>query len=140
VAVVEFAILLPILVTFLVGIVEFGHVWYIQHALTNASREGARVGVVFGLTNTGAPRWGYQLENGKKVENTVKNYLGDTFVRRYSIQVQVAMPPSPATGLDLRVTVRATQNITLLLDALIQWFNPAFKGITLAAETTMRLE
>jgi Flp pilus assembly protein TadG len=45
-AVVEFAVILPLLLLILFGIVEFGFLLYNQAMLTNASREGARAGIV----------------------------------------------------------------------------------------------
>jgi Flp pilus assembly protein TadG len=48
---VEFAIILPILVLLVFGIIDFGHAWYIKQVVTNASREGARYGTRF----TGSP-------------------------------------------------------------------------------------
>jgi Flp pilus assembly protein TadG len=43
---VEFALLLPVLMMILFGIIEFGMALYRQAILTNASREGARLGIV----------------------------------------------------------------------------------------------
>lgn len=43
---VEFALLLPVLMMVLFGIIEFGFALYQQAVLTNASREGARLGIV----------------------------------------------------------------------------------------------
>ena len=43
---VEFALLLPVLMMVLFGIIEFGLALYRQSILTNASREGARLGIV----------------------------------------------------------------------------------------------
>jgi Flp pilus assembly protein TadG len=43
---VEFALLLPLLMMILFGITEFGIGLYRQSILTNASREGARLGIV----------------------------------------------------------------------------------------------
>jgi hypothetical protein len=40
----EFAIIFPVLVLLLFGIIDFGHAWYMEHLLSNASREGARYG------------------------------------------------------------------------------------------------
>lgn len=45
-AVVEFALLLPLLLTMLFGIVEFSLILYDQAVITNASREAARAGIV----------------------------------------------------------------------------------------------
>ncbi len=43
---VEFALLLPVLMMILFGIIEFGMALNRQSILTNASREGARLGIV----------------------------------------------------------------------------------------------
>lgn len=43
---VEFALILPILIILLFGIIEFGILIYNQQVLTNAAREGARRGIV----------------------------------------------------------------------------------------------
>ncbi len=46
---VEFALLLPVLMMVLFGIIEFGMALYRQSILTNASREGARLGIVLSV-------------------------------------------------------------------------------------------
>lgn len=45
-AVVEFAIVLPLLLIILFGIIEFGLIMYNKHIITNATREGVRYGIV----------------------------------------------------------------------------------------------
>ena len=45
-AMVEFALVLPILLALLCGIIDFGWVYYNQITLNNAAREGARYAVV----------------------------------------------------------------------------------------------
>src|SRR5512138_711489 len=45
-AAVEFAILLPLFIMFVWGAIEFGLAFYTQEVLTNATREGARAGIV----------------------------------------------------------------------------------------------
>lgn len=45
VAAVEFGLILPILMLILVGIIEYGYMFYVDLVLTNAAREGARVGI-----------------------------------------------------------------------------------------------
>jgi Flp pilus assembly pilin Flp len=44
---VEFAIIMPLLVVFVFGIIEFSILFYDKAVVTNASREGARAGIVF---------------------------------------------------------------------------------------------
>ena len=41
---VEFAIIFPILMLLVVGLIDFGHAWYMKQIVSNASREGARYG------------------------------------------------------------------------------------------------
>ena len=50
-AVVEMAVVTPLLITLLLGIIEYGWVFTIRQALANAAREGARVAVLPGSTN-----------------------------------------------------------------------------------------
>jgi Flp pilus assembly protein TadG len=42
IAALEFALVIPILLLLVVGGMDFGHMLYIDHLITNASREGAR--------------------------------------------------------------------------------------------------
>jgi Flp pilus assembly protein TadG len=44
IAAVEFAIILPVLLLLILGGMDLGHAYYIEHLITNASREGARYG------------------------------------------------------------------------------------------------
>ncbi|HXV21365.1 MAG TPA: TadE/TadG family type IV pilus assembly protein [Desulfuromonadales bacterium] len=46
-ALVEFALILPVLLLILLGIIEFGIILYDKAIITNASREMAREGIVF---------------------------------------------------------------------------------------------
>jgi len=41
---VEFAIIFPILMLLVFGVIDFGHAWYMKQIVSNASREGARYG------------------------------------------------------------------------------------------------
>ena len=45
VSAVEFGLVLPILMLVLMGIIDYGHVYFVRLTLQNAAREGARVGV-----------------------------------------------------------------------------------------------
>ena len=44
----EFALLLPVLLTILLAIIEFGMIMYGREIVTNATREGARAGITQG--------------------------------------------------------------------------------------------
>ena len=62
VAAVEFAIVLPLLLFLFIGITEFGLAYYNKQVLTNAAREGARVGIISGT-------------DVDKIKETIKNYV-----------------------------------------------------------------
>ena len=47
---VEFAIVVPIFVLFVFGMIEYGRMVMVQQVLTNATREGARLAVLEGAT------------------------------------------------------------------------------------------
>jgi Flp pilus assembly protein TadG len=52
-ATVEFASVAPLFFLLLAGIIEFGQAFRIKHALSNASRRGARAAIVDAATNQG---------------------------------------------------------------------------------------
>ena len=73
-AVLEAALILPILLMLLSGLVEFGEVFRIQQALTNAAREGARIGAIrldrsTALSEAGAITTDYLVRTGVNTAN-----------------------------------------------------------------------
>ncbi len=50
---VEFAIIVPILLLLVFGIIDFGHAWYMRHMMSDASREGARYATRYKTDATG---------------------------------------------------------------------------------------
>jgi Flp pilus assembly protein TadG len=125
---VEFVILFPLFMLIILGIVEFGHLFYMRHTLTNASREGARAAVVY----TTGDRKTFAETTAKAA---VVKYLTDT-------KFMGTVPPATVvagtkTGDLVTVTV-SSNNGLLLLDILV----PGLVGKlnTVSAETTMRME
>src|SRR5262249_20894930 len=55
VSVVEFALVLPVFLAFMFGVTEFGRAVYYYNTVANASREGARYGIVLNRTALLAP-------------------------------------------------------------------------------------
>lgn len=51
-ATVEFAVVLPLLLTFIFGMVEFGRIMSVYQILTTSAREGARIAALPGATNS----------------------------------------------------------------------------------------
>jgi Flp pilus assembly protein TadG len=133
---VEMVILFPLLVLIVVGIVEFGHLWYVRQTLTNASREGARAAVVYEVD----PVTKTIIDEGTRknlATAAVTKYLTDTKFND-AWKTDITLPVGTATGDPLTVTVTDTSPSggLLLLPKLLS----AFQGIKVSAETTMRLE
>lgn len=131
---VEFAVFLPFLVAFLVGIVEFGHLWWLEHALTNASREGARYAVMYRVDAEGARVIPTQADITAKV----RNYLLEGFYTRYDVETTRQL-----TGDDLEVRVTARDNVSLLIGPLLVKMGfSEYEGKfnTIHGRTTMKLE
>ncbi len=68
-AVVEFALVLPLVLIMVISVFEFARAWNIQQVLTDAAREGARVAVV----GNGAGE--SESEIKAKVETAIDNAL-----------------------------------------------------------------
>jgi Flp pilus assembly protein TadG len=105
-AVVEFAIVLPILLLLIFGIIEFGILIYNKQVLTNASREGARAGIVY-IDGTSRVPAG-NASNSDTIKGIVNDYANDyliTFGSSTPLNTDVEFPEGQATGDPLIVTV-----------------------------------
>jgi Flp pilus assembly protein TadG len=95
---VEFALILPILILLFFGIIDFGLLIYNKQVITNASREGARAGIVQKM-----PRLSVS-----GITSVVDAYAKDRLVTFGSIKNPVTSVPSgncAAYGQDLVVSV-----------------------------------
>ena len=70
---VEFALVISILLMVVTGIIDFGHAWYMQQVITNASREGARYGIIY-ITDANGVRI-----TPSALSPTISNYLLTTY-------------------------------------------------------------
>ncbi len=121
-AIVEFAVVAPVLFLLVFGMIEYGRLVMVQQMLTNASREGARLGVLDGTTTT-------------DVENTVNSYLTSAAVSGATVTVTPDPPSSAGYGEAVTVTV------TVPFDQVSWLPSPIFLGgTTLTATTVMRRE
>jgi len=142
-AAVEFAIILSVFLMMLLGIVEFGFDWYLKHALTNASRDGARYGVMY-RTDTGGNRiYPISLPSGSwpSIETMVKNELNGQLPSSIASTVDVNCSgnaftlAAPSPGEPLTVQVVATKSWSAL-GSLV----PSLNISTVTVQTTMNLE
>ncbi len=91
-AIVEFAVVLPLLLTILFGIIEYGWVFMIRQTLQNAAREGARLAV---LQTTTAP-----YDN---VAARVDAVMAPTGVTSYTITMTHATVGDPSETINVSV-------------------------------------
>jgi Flp pilus assembly pilin Flp len=131
---VEFAIILPLLVVFVFGIIEFGLVLYDKAVVTNASREAARAGIVFRPD----PRF-----DETYIRNVGLNYCSSWLVTFGSGPGPTVNAPNPCTnsGDELVVTVNYQYDFLLIPDFLAAFFSGTMPGtIDVSAVTRMRCE
>jgi Flp pilus assembly protein TadG len=102
---VEFALLAPVLIMLLLGIMEFGRAYNVQITLSNAAREGARV-MAIGNSASGA------LQATKSAASTLSPGLKDEKVV-FAFQSTPPTTPAPTTcapGRQVTLTVSYTLN------------------------------
>jgi Flp pilus assembly protein TadG len=130
-ALIEFSIIAPLLFVILFGIVEFGLVLYNQAVITNASREGARYGIV-----AKSPRW----EEGDILKDAVLPVCGNliTFGNTNNPIVKaVHLDGTTLFGDNLEVQVSWDYTFLVLPNLpKVGLTNP----ITLSARTVMKYE
>ena len=81
-AVVELAVVLPLLLTLVFGIIEFGWVFMVRETLTNSSREGCRVAVLQGSS----------LQD---ITDQVNASMGTTGLTGWNTQISRSGPGNP---------------------------------------------
>ena len=147
-AMAELAITLPILLVVLFGIFEFGLIMYDKAVVTNASREGARAGIVF---RADASSGNYNPYTVAEIQAVVNTYL-DNGKRLIPPLVPPAVPSvqvfcedvlgdvcteTPADPRPkLKVAVAYDYNFFILPNFITSLFGP----IHLVGETIMRCE
>lgn len=128
-AAVEFAIVLPLLAMLVFGIVEFSVLFYNKAMITNASREGARAGIVFA-----DPRL-----TDAQIESVVDTYCGNNLITFGSggdaPTVTISRSGNEAGD---NLTVNVTYDYNFLL--LPNFISSLGGGLTLSAVTIMRME
>ena len=125
---IEFAIVMPILLFIIAGIIDFGMMFRTYEAVTNAAREGARVGVLPGYAPV-------------DVQSRVDAYLTASGLAGAHVTSVVDVPVATTAG---TFTARAvTLNYTyqfVVLGVAAPLFGGSFGSINLNAVSVMRTE
>lgn len=100
----EFAIVVPILLTLLLGMIEFGFVFQAQLALTHAAREGARLASVNKFDSSTVASRAYPLTAGLSVSSAdLGTAVRVTVTYPYKAQI---LPWLPSMSLHSEATMR----------------------------------
>ena len=124
-AMVEFALILPIFLLILCGIIDFGWLFYNQLSLNNVCREGARYAVVNTADNA----------DTQAIINHIENSAIHVFANDgVEITVTYSSPGEPTSG-----------DITVNLSADISFFTPVLSTImgkekTITSTVVMKVE
>jgi Flp pilus assembly protein TadG len=121
-AAVEFAVVAPVFLLLVLGMIEYGRMVMVQQVITNASREGARAAVLDGATTS-------------SVTSTVNSYLASGSISGATVTVT----PNPPTNAQYGDPVTVTVSIPF---DQVSWLpSPMYLGgKTLTATTVMRRE
>ncbi|HTQ38688.1 MAG TPA: TadE/TadG family type IV pilus assembly protein [Pirellulales bacterium] len=124
-AAVEFAIVAPVFFLLVFGMVEYGRMVMVQQVITNAAREGARVGVLDGS----------QLSD---VQTAVNNYLIASKIPT-GLSNEITCTPNPPSSQTTGNPVTVTVSIPF---SKVSWLpTPLYLGsTTLSATSVMRRE
>jgi len=128
-AAVEFALVLPVLLILVFGIVEFSVALYDKAVITNASREGARAGIVFRVP---------PMTDGE-ILDTVSTYCQNrllTFGTPTQVTTTIVREGAGASGDDLTVQVQYQYGFLVIP----KFITGITGGIQLDAQTIMRME
>lgn len=141
---VEFALVLPLLLLIVFGIIEFGVIMYNKAMITNASREGARRGIVY---RTDPSTGDYSPLSDLQIKTEVTNYLGNHLITLSGVStpaITITRATDAVSGYDL-LTVQVDYPYNFLvvppIAAIAAPGGAALPGaITLSSATKMRME
>jgi Flp pilus assembly protein TadG len=121
-AVVEFAVVAPILFAIVFGLIEFGRAMMVQQALVSGAREACRVGVLAGTTR-------------QDIVDRATASLNAAGISSFTITMNPDPPSSASEGTPVTITVAVPFNNVSWLPAPIY-----LGGKNLTASSVMRRE
>ena len=84
---VEFALILPLFMIVLFGIMEFGRMWEISNLITSASREGARVAAISGSSQSQAINAAQHVLSAANIDDATVSVSGPNSASEVSVTV-----------------------------------------------------
>jgi hypothetical protein len=146
----EFAIIVPVLLLLVMGIIDFGHAWYMRHLMSDASREGARYGSRY-LTDSSGNRLLPKNLN-PSIANYILNSAAGNGGSGWGLANYLPADANPTVTLggagatESNASILAGEDLTVKVNATKTWFVlgkliPGFgDSKTLSVTTTMTCE
>lgn len=148
---VEFALLMPVLLILLFGILDFGHYFYLKQLMVNASREGTRYATIYQTDASG------NRLLPKNLNPSIEDYITNTSAEnsgKGGVGLKASLPPdanpvitkSGSASVESNPTMLAGEDMTITVTATKSWLVinnliPSLgNGITLISSTNMRCE
>lgn len=128
-AMVEFAIVLPLLLILIFGMIEFSIMLYDKAMLTNATREGARLGILYNSPDR---------ITEQQITDTIDVYLQNNLISLGGASTWETTVPGTCTAAGAPLTVTVTYPYRFLV--LPNFITSLASPLTLGATTTMRCE
>lgn len=119
-AVVELAVVLPLLLTIVFGIIEFGWLFMVRETLISSSREGCRVAVLQGSTD-------------QNITDQVAASMTGAGLANYTVEITRSTPSDPIETVQVKIPYA---QVSLLKG----YFFGGATDFNLAATTVMRKE
>ncbi len=129
---VEMALVLPILLIILCGIIDFGWIYYNTLAVANSTREGARYAVVNTAPKTGDTS---TLQRDNRIKAKILDVSPATIKTNMVITITYSDTTTPING-DVSVTV--TSNLRILTPVVGLFYTGQVKPVT--SKVVMKVE
>ncbi len=126
-SIVETAIALPLLLLLIFGIAECGIILYDKAVITNASREGARAGIVQALVRA----------DEAAIRSVVNSYASARLINFGSASLNTSVPDAPCTGFGSPLTVNVSYRYHFLV---LPFVSSVIGPVDMGAKTVMKCE
>lgn len=130
---IEFALVLPVLLLIVLGIVDFGFLFQRMQVMTNAAREGARMAVLAGYANTDVEARARNFVQTGGVPTTATNPAVEV------TNVTITTGAGGPTMAGKRVEVTYTHDY-LFIGPIAGWFGGSFTSVPVTGVAIMRNE
>jgi len=136
---IEFALVFPLLLLVVLGIVDFGFLFQRMEVVTNAAREAARIRVLPGYLDTDAKQraCNYLESGGVAITGSCPDPTNPVISVDNAFSIDMGAGVTPLSG--VKVTVVYTSPY-LFLTPIMGWFGGSLSSVPITGTAVMRYE